>query len=168
VASFSRSFGPGDELQPMRPSFSIHCAATGASSVMPAGKKETSILRSLMPHLRRAVLLHSEVARYPHAFILTDGECRILYINAAGRETARRNDGVTIETGRVLLMLPSEHRAFQHSIREITEGKGLPVRRIEASRRSGAAPYSLLPQCSSLRLFAAWHLQARSGSSSFG
>jgi hypothetical protein len=58
----------------------------------PFGEKEKSILRPLMPHLKRAALLHGELGslrrqlatftghldRYPYAFLLTDPERRVL------------------------------------------------------------------------------------------
>jgi hypothetical protein len=76
----------------------------------PCGERETSLLRSLMPHLRRAAILHGELAsmrarlatftghldRYPHSFLLTDADSRVLYANAAAREITARRDGLAV------------------------------------------------------------------------
>lgn len=123
----------------------------------PYGESEVSILRPLMPHLRRAALLHGEFAstraqlatfaghldRYPHPFLLMDAECQLLYANATAREILAERDGLIIEKGRISLRDFSQ-RKFQEAIAEITKGTGLPLRHVEARRASGGAPYHLL------------------------
>jgi DNA-binding CsgD family transcriptional regulator len=132
------------------------CGQRG-NSQGPYGEREISILRLLMPHLRRAALLHGEFAstraqlatfaghldRYPHPFLLADAECRLLYANAAAREIVTRRDGLTITDGRITLHA-SGQRKFQEAILEITKGHGLPVRHLEARHTSDKAPYQLL------------------------
>ncbi len=122
------------------------------------GELETSILRSLMPHLRRAAILHGELAsmrvqlatftghldRYPHPFLLTDADCRVLYANAVARDTVALRDGLAIEAGRIMLMSTTKQTAFREAVSEIAAGRGLPLRRLEISRPSRKAPYRLL------------------------
>lgn len=122
------------------------------------GERELSILRPLMPHLRRAALLHGEVAslraqlatftghldRYPHAFFLTDSETRVLYANAAAREIAALEDGLKIEDGRIRLMTTKHSAALREALGDVAAGRGLPVRRMDAPRRPPRSPYRLL------------------------
>jgi DNA-binding CsgD family transcriptional regulator len=111
-----------------------------------------------MPHLRRAAIVHGDLAsmraqlatftghldRYPHPFLLTDAESRVLYANAAAREITALRDGLAIETGRMMLMPPNQHPEFREAIREISAGPGLPLRRLEVARPSRKTPYRLL------------------------
>jgi DNA-binding CsgD family transcriptional regulator/PAS domain-containing protein len=122
------------------------------------GEREVSILRPLMPHLRRAALLHGEVAslrgqlatftshldRYPHAFFLTDSETRVLYANAAAREIAALGNGLKIENGRIRLTAPRQSTALLEALGDIAAGRGAPVRRMDAPRRHPIGPYRLL------------------------
>lgn len=122
------------------------------------GDREISILRPLMPHLRRAALLNGEVAslraqlatftshldRYPHAFFLTDSAARLLYANAAAREVAALEDGLRIEDERIRLMTARESAALVEALRDVAAGRGLPVRRMDAPRRPPRSPYRLL------------------------
>jgi DNA-binding CsgD family transcriptional regulator len=124
----------------------------------PCGEREILILRPLMPHLRRAAIVHGDLAsmraqlatftghldRYPHPFLLTDAESRVLYANAAAREITALRDGLAIETGRMMLMPPNQHPEFREAIREISAGPGLPLRRLEVARPSRKTPYRLL------------------------
>jgi DNA-binding CsgD family transcriptional regulator len=111
-----------------------------------------------MPHLRRAALLHGELAsmrvqlatftghldRYPHPFLLTDADSRVLYANAAAREITALRDGLAIEAGRIMLMALKRHAEFREAISEIAAGRGLPLRSLEVARPSQKAPYRLL------------------------
>jgi DNA-binding CsgD family transcriptional regulator len=124
----------------------------------PSGERETSILRSLMPHLRRAAILHGELAsmrvklatftghldRYPQPFLLTDADSRVLYANAAAREVTALRDGLAIETGRAMLMAPARHAELREAIGEIAAGRGFPLRRLEVPRPSRKVSYRLL------------------------
>jgi len=89
----------------------------------PFGENEKSILRPLMPHLKRAALLHGELGylrrqlatftghldRCRYAFLLTDAGRRISYSNAAAREITASRDGLAIENGRLAaISLPLE------------------------------------------------------------
>ncbi len=141
-------------------------SSTGSSGITtqrgkeqgPCGEREISILRPLMPHLRRAAILHGELAslrvqlatftghldRYPHPFLITDSKSRVLYANTAAREITAFRDGLAIEAGRIVLMSSKQHPAFWEAISEIAGGGGLPLRRLEVARPSKKAPYRLL------------------------
>jgi DNA-binding CsgD family transcriptional regulator len=124
----------------------------------PCGEREISILRPLMPHLRRAAILHGELAsmrvqlatftghldRYPHPFLLTDADSRVLYANAAAREITARRDGLAIEAGRIVITTLAQHRALRKAIGEVSGGQGLPLRRLEVARPSRKHPYRVL------------------------
>jgi len=124
----------------------------------PCGEREISILRSLMPHLRRAAILHGELAsmrarlatftghldRYPHPFLLTDADSRVLYANVAAREITALRDGLTIEAGRIAIMTPTQHGALRKAVGEISRDQGLPLRRLEVARPSKKHPYRVL------------------------
>jgi DNA-binding CsgD family transcriptional regulator/GAF domain-containing protein len=94
----------------------------------------------LMPHLRRACLLHQRLTRLraegtgalaaldllPHAVWLLDGHGRLLVSNRAGRELDRRRDGLWIgRDGRPMAADPRERLALQQLIAAaIAAGQG--------------------------------------------
>ncbi len=124
----------------------------------PFGEFEKGVLRPLMPHLRRAALLHGELHslrrqlamftahldRYSHAFYLTDQAARLLYVNAAGRELGALRDGLVIDNSRFTIMSASDNAVLQRAIAEISARRGAPLRRILASRPSHSEPYRLI------------------------
>jgi DNA-binding CsgD family transcriptional regulator/PAS domain-containing protein len=89
------------------------------------------LLELLMPHLRRACLLHQRLARLraersgtlaaldllPHAVWLLDAQGRLLFANRAGRDLERRRDGLWIgPDGRPVAADPAGHHALQRCI----------------------------------------------------
>lgn len=124
----------------------------------PFGERELAILGPLMPHLRQAALLHGEWAaqqaqlatftghldRYPHAFLLTDAECRVLYANAAARELAGRGDGLTLEDGKITAVTALSAAALRQAIQAIAESPNAPLRRLDVERSFGETLYRLL------------------------
>jgi DNA-binding CsgD family transcriptional regulator/PAS domain-containing protein len=150
-------FGLGGVFLRTDGAFSVITGARGEEEG-PCGEREISVLRPLMPHLRRAATLHGELAsmrvqlatftghldRYPHPFLLTDAESRVLYANAAAREITALRDGLAIETGRIMLLAPKRQEEFRDAIREIAAGRGSTLRRMEVPRPSRKAPYRLL------------------------
>lgn len=122
------------------------------------GEREFSVLRPLMPHLRRAALLYGQIAslraqlstftshldRYPHAFFLTDVETQVLYANAAAREISARRDGLAIEGGQIRLTAFGQNSGLRQAVGEVASGGGPPLRRMEVSRRPPKGPYRLL------------------------
>lgn len=124
----------------------------------PCGEVEKAVLRPLMPHLRRAALLHGEVCslrtqlsaftghldRYPHAFLLIDIECGICYANTAARELAELNDGLAIASGRVRLRSSRDDAALRRIVAQIAEDRSASPGRMHCHRPSHRPPYRLL------------------------
>ena len=124
----------------------------------PFGESELSVLRPLMPHLRRAALLHGELGslrsqlaafsghldRYPQPFLLIDSECRVLYVNAAGREVSAQCDGITIKAGQFLVMSRAKDAQMRAAVHEIAGRRNLSSHRIEINRSSSTAPFRVL------------------------
>jgi DNA-binding CsgD family transcriptional regulator len=124
----------------------------------PFGEKEKSILRSLMPHLKRAALLHGELGslrrriatftghleRYPYGFLVTDAERRVLYSNAAAREIVAAQDGLAIENGRLIAIAPQWESAFGKALAQSAADPGSSLHRLEINRPSRRRPYRLI------------------------
>jgi DNA-binding CsgD family transcriptional regulator len=127
-------------------------------SVGPFGESELSVLRPLMPHLRRAALLHGELAsvrsqlaafsghldRYPQAFLLIDSQCHVLYVNAAGRDLCEQRDGITIKAGQLLIMSQANDTQMRTAVGEIAACRDVSFRRLEVKRPSSLSPYRVL------------------------
>jgi DNA-binding CsgD family transcriptional regulator len=124
----------------------------------PFGEPELEIVRALMPHLRRAALLHGEFGsmrdqlaiftghldRYPHGFLVADAERRVLYSNTAAREIARSGDGLAIEDGRIVATPSRQRSAFDEVVSAVTTEGGRVVRRFEIPRPSRKRSYRLI------------------------
>lgn len=124
----------------------------------PCGEREKDLLRSLIPHLRRAALLHGQLSglrgqlaaftghldRYPHAFLLIDVECRICYANTAARELAELNDGLTIASGQVRFRSSRDQAEFRAIVANIAGNPNASPGRMQCHRPSHRAPYRLL------------------------
>lgn len=124
----------------------------------PFGEPEMAILRTLAPHLRRAALLHTELFslraqlatftghldRYPHALLLTDAECRVLYANTAAREIAESRDGFAIEAGRISVGSAKRDTVFREALSAIASSRNGSMQRLEIPRPSGKQPYRLM------------------------
>jgi DNA-binding CsgD family transcriptional regulator len=123
----------------------------------PCDESVLSLFRNLMPHLRRAALLHGDHAsmraqlatftghldRYPQAFFLTGADARVIYANAAARETIAGPDCLAVRNGR-LSLAAAYQRELQDAIATVTGGTGLPLRNVELPRGTGKSPYHLL------------------------
>ncbi|HTC91346.1 MAG TPA: helix-turn-helix transcriptional regulator [Bryobacteraceae bacterium] len=124
----------------------------------PCGEPEMALLRTLLPHLRRAALLHSELTslrsqravflvhldRYPQAFLLIDAERRLLVANTPGREILGLRDGFRLEGGQIRLAWSKEDSTLREVVREIAINRESPVSRLSVTRPSQASPYRLL------------------------
>lgn len=124
----------------------------------PLGEPEKSILRPLMPHLKRAALLHGELGslrrqlgtftdhlnRYSNAFLLTDVECRVLYANDAAREVTDAHDGLAVDNGRITAMSPRQNAALRETVTELSACCGASLRRLVLPRPSRRRPYRLM------------------------
>jgi DNA-binding CsgD family transcriptional regulator len=124
----------------------------------PFGEPEKAILRALMPHLKRAALLHGELGstrsqlvtftshldRYPHSFLLIDAERRVLYANAATREIAELRDGFAMEDGRISLVSRKQDALFHQAVGKMVSDHNAPLLRMEVPRPSRKKPYRLM------------------------
>lgn len=105
--------------------------------------RDLRLMRLLMPHLRRAALLHQRLTRLraeragglaaldslTTAVWLFDADGRLLFANRAGRELDERRDGLWVERdGRSAAADPGEREALQRCMAAtIAAGKGLGV-----------------------------------------
>ncbi|HVW83920.1 MAG TPA: LuxR C-terminal-related transcriptional regulator [Bryobacteraceae bacterium] len=115
-------------------------------------------LLPLMPHFRRAVLIHNELwssraqlaaatvflDRYPHPILLTDASGRIIHANSAARRTASLQDGLAITSGQLSPVFPEDQTGFVKALEQVTARGGPLFRRVEVRRRSHQTPYLLL------------------------
>jgi DNA-binding NarL/FixJ family response regulator len=122
------------------------------------GEKEFSVLRPLMPHLKRAARLHGELGslrrqlatftghldRYPYALLLADADRRVLYSNAAALGLVAAGDGLAIDNGRLATVSPQSEEALVKAIGELAGGRGDSLRRIEIFRPSRRRSYRAL------------------------
>jgi DNA-binding CsgD family transcriptional regulator len=124
----------------------------------PFGEKEKTILRSLMPHLKRAALLHGELGllrrqlatftghleRFPYAFLLVDARRRVLYLSAAARELIAERDGLAIDQGNVVATSRKSQASFDKAVMELATGGSTSIRRLEIPRPSRRNPYRMI------------------------
>jgi DNA-binding CsgD family transcriptional regulator len=124
----------------------------------PFGEKEKTILRSLMPHLKRAAQLHGELGllrrqlatftghleRFPYAFLLVDARRRVLYSSAAARELMAQRDGLAIDQGNVAATSVKSQQSFHQAVTELASDCNSSIRRLEIRRPSGRKAYRLI------------------------
>jgi DNA-binding CsgD family transcriptional regulator len=132
--------------------------AIRSAAVGPFGESEKAILRALMPHLKRAALLHGELGstrsqlvtftshldRYPHSFLLIDAERRVLYANAATREIAELKDGLAMEAGRISLVSRKQDALFHQAVGKMVSDHNAPLLRMEVPRPSRKKPFRIM------------------------
>jgi DNA-binding CsgD family transcriptional regulator len=163
-AAFREYYAPRDAIHGI--GATILRTDTGHSTIVavrgakdgPFGDVEKAILLPLLPHLRRAALLHGELGslrsqlaaftshldRYPHSVVLTDVESRVLYANAAAREIADLKDGLVMEAGRIVLTSRKLEAAFQQAVAKMATDHDAPLLRLEVPRPSRKQPYRLV------------------------
>jgi DNA-binding CsgD family transcriptional regulator/PAS domain-containing protein len=121
-------------------------------------RRAVATLGRLMPHLRRAALIQRELStlrvqlavftaylnRHTYAFVLTDGQGRIIYANSAANEIAGLNDGITISSDRLLFMSNGDQAAFLRAVGAGSAAVGAPPRWLHVARPSHKPPYRLL------------------------
>jgi DNA-binding CsgD family transcriptional regulator len=124
----------------------------------PCGERELNLLRTLMPHLRRAALLHVELTtlrsqraafighldRYPQAFLLTDAKRRLFFSNIPGREIMDLGDGLRAEAGQLRASSTREDAALRSAVQDIATDGASGMGRLSIARPSGGTPYRLL------------------------
>lgn len=129
-------------------------------------ERQLQLMQMLMPHLRRACLLHQRLVRLraerssglaaleplPTAVCLLDADGRLLFVNRAGRELDGCHDGMWIERdGRPTASDPSAREALQRCIAAtIAAGSGLGLAsdsalRIRRDRRAEPLHVMLYP-----------------------
>jgi DNA-binding CsgD family transcriptional regulator len=124
----------------------------------PFGEKEIAILRCLIPHLKRAALLHGELGllrrqlatftghleRFPYAFLLVDAKRRVLYSSAAARGLAAKRDGLTLDQGIIAAASQKSQASLDKAVMELATGGNSSIRRLEIPRTSGRRSYRLI------------------------
>jgi DNA-binding CsgD family transcriptional regulator len=124
----------------------------------PCGESELGLLRTLMPHLRRAALLYSELTslstqraaflghldRYPQAFLLVNSQRRVLVSNIPGRDIVALQDGLQVDAGELKTSFPEEDAQLRDAVREIASDGDPRVSRLSINRPSEGSPYRLL------------------------
>lgn len=110
---------------------------TGAD---PFGKEAVSLLRDLVPHLRRALRLQARLEggagpltlalldQLPWGVFFIDASFRIVQVNSAGEEILRQRDGLMCLGGRLLAVSRMDHSRLQAAL----------ARAIGAEPRSGS------------------------------
>lgn len=107
----------------------------------PFQDRDLQLLSMVMPHLRRACLLHKRLARVnaqhsgalatlellPAAVWLFDAQGQLLLANCAGRDLNSRRDGLWLDyLGRPVAADPGEHRRLRRAVEgAIAAGRGL-------------------------------------------
>jgi DNA-binding CsgD family transcriptional regulator len=163
-AAFREFYAPRDVYYGM--GGSILRSATGHSLISvargntagPFQEKELAVLRSLMPHLKRAAVLHGEFCslrsqvsaftghlnRYPYGFLLVDSERRVLYANPAAWKIVERRDGLRVEGGRLLASSKREDDSLNQATRVMVTDSAVSLHRLAISRSSGLLPWRLI------------------------
>lgn len=94
----------------------VHLSIFGRPHAQPFGKPQDNILKTLAPHLRRALQLRSRLMRHASlarttlealdhmaaGVILLDTQDKVLYLNNAASSILARNDGITIKNDRIV------------------------------------------------------------------
>lgn len=163
-AAFRGFYLPHDAIHGMGGMILVTSAGRSVLSVVrgadkgPFGEAEKAMLRPLMPHLKRAALLHGELGslrrqnatftdhlnRYLHAFFLTDAQGRVLYANAAATEVAGLRDGLAVENGSIVVAAGRQQDGFREALAEIATRRGSSLRRLVIDRPSHGEPYRLI------------------------
>ncbi|MDP9054861.1 MAG: helix-turn-helix transcriptional regulator [Acidobacteriota bacterium] len=117
-------------------------------------ERELCILRTLMPHMERAVRLHGMFMQYrgvadcferhPQAAFCADGRGRVQFANSLARAIFDRNDGIAIDRNGTL---KCADRRLADAIAEVTKtagGEGISAgAAIEIHRANGRPPYTV-------------------------
>jgi DNA-binding CsgD family transcriptional regulator len=124
----------------------------------PFGEWEKATLLALLPHLKRAALLHGELGslrrqlatftdhlnRYSHGYFITDTHGRVLYANAAGREAIAVADGLALKDGRLVIASRAEDATLRRELSRITTWRPHQLQRLVIPRPSDRKPYRLI------------------------
>jgi DNA-binding CsgD family transcriptional regulator len=140
---------------------SVDIAALRPKNGGPFGASEERLVRTLMPHLQRAVQLHRRLSaaeltsrslaesmdRLPYGVILLDDRGRVLLANGVARGQLAARDGLAEDRGTLGASDRSESSALRALVAEaldLTVGQRLGGGVLRLSRPSGARALSLL------------------------
>lgn len=124
----------------------------------PFGEREKNVLRALIPHLKRAALLHGELGllrrqlatftghleRFPYAFLLVDDKRRVLYLSAAARLLVAERDGLAIDQGNIVAASRTSQASLDKAVLELATSGSTSIRRLEIPRPSRRKSYRLI------------------------
>jgi DNA-binding CsgD family transcriptional regulator len=127
----------------------------------PFENAEGTVLETLMPHLRRALMLHLQFTQlrssvgglefaldaFDHAVFGLDGEGTVIFSNRQAERTAQKGDGIRLTNGRLVAMRTEEDNRMQSLLAHAIEtGKGCNNSAggsLLLSRKSGSPPLRL-------------------------
>lgn len=147
----------------------ITCVLRDAEHVVPMGilreprkgdfsNADYSLLRAVMPHMQRAMLIALRVAtledkaalgldsldRLPLGVIVTDARCRVRHLNWAARRLAEAGDGLLVRCGRLCAERQDDSDLLEAAIARATARRGGISTAVAIARRSGRRPLALL------------------------
>ena len=91
----------------------------------------------------RTTVFNVYLDRHPHPILLIDTRAR-LYANAAAKNIASLNDGLSIVSGRISLTSTEEQLAFTKAASEAASRDSGSVRWLQVTRATDGRPYHLL------------------------
>ena len=119
---------------------------------------EMNLLRSLSPHLRRALeisrlldlqtiqidQLRSTLEALPNGIVLLDAAGLVLYTNSSAAMTIRKNDGMRLESGRLTLRDPVGALALEEAVTAAARGGPMSERSSGIPARSSIGARAML------------------------
>lgn len=142
--------------------FEVRFRIARSRGAKPFSAQEKTLVRDLLPHLQRAILIHARLAKIESeralyagaveqlsvAAIVLDENGRLLNASARARDMLARNDGLRLVEGSLRLSERSETQALQEAITQVltNQRSGAPAlpRALRATRPSGAADLGLV------------------------
>lgn len=133
-------------------------AAVRGRAEGPFGEAEKSVIRTILPHLRRAALLYGQLGtlkrqlailtdhlnRYSHGLLLVTTEGKVLFANEAAREIAAEHDGLELIDHRLKIVSARDREELRKASNELLARGGPLMRRVTISRTSHNDPYRLI------------------------
>lgn len=132
-------------------------AAVRSKEQGPFGEHEVAVVRKLMPHLRRAALLHGRMGllsrqlamftghlnRYSHALVLADVDARILYANPLARQMMSEKDGLEEQEQSLTISPRVMNEEFRGMVAQVAARRS-SLRSMPVPRPSRKSPYRLM------------------------
>jgi DNA-binding CsgD family transcriptional regulator len=124
----------------------------------PCLEPEITLLKALVPHLRRAALLHGELTslrteraalvghleRYPQAFVLVDEVARVLFANATAKQIATWGEGIEIVNGTLRTTSEREESRIRKAVMQCAQHPKDGSVCLEIQRGARRTPFRLL------------------------